>query len=405
MLFVVGMIIFSVPTLAAPKTAPSSSKIQISMVSQEPDPANPGDVIDVRFKIENLGGESTDDILLELVEAYPLSIYSGSAQKNIGSLQSRQEGEDAMIVLYRIKVDENAVEGEEEIDIRYTEDTGFSRSWVTFRDFPIRIRSRDLVVSAEVSSSPDPIPPGEEAVVTLTIKNDADSLIRDLKVKLDTSEEDVPFAPIKSTTQQSTYILDSGESAAMDFNIIATPESDGGVYKIPLSISYTDATGTEYVKEDVIGLRIGSSPDILATIDTVDSCKDLSLCTVTIKIVNRGLTNIKLLSTKLESNGVYEVISEPEVYIGNIDSDDYESVDYKIKVLSSEKSINLPLVLDYRDSTNKKYEETKQVIFHAENLKLTHGQQESSPLGYVIIVAIVAVGLVIYFWRRKKKKK
>ena len=42
------------------------SKIEVSLISQEPDPAEPGELVDVRFKIENLGSSGTDPILFEI---------------------------------------------------------------------------------------------------------------------------------------------------------------------------------------------------------------------------------------------------------------------------------------------------------------------------------------------------
>ena len=319
---IIGLMVFSLSAIADPEAVPGGQKVQVTLISQEPDPVNPGDVVDLRFKIENYGSEATDNLVFDFVEEYPFSVYSGTTERTVGSLQSRQIGDDSVILLYKVKVADDAVAREEEVDLRYkSESDVITPNWVTFRDFPIRIRTNDLTLSTEVVSTPDPIPPGKESEVKITITNDADSLIRDLKVKLDTSGDTIPFAPIKSTTEKTLYQLASKDSADFAFTIMAEPDADGGVYKVPVTITYTDATSESYSREDVIGLRVDATPDILATIDSAEGCSDKGTCTVTIRIVNRGLTNLKLLSTEIQSGEKYEVVSKEEVNVGNIASD------------------------------------------------------------------------------------
>ncbi|GAF94025.1 unnamed protein product, partial [marine sediment metagenome] len=128
---------------------------------------------------------------------------------------------------------------------------------------------------------------------------------------------------------------------------------------------------------------------------------------VTIKIVNRGLTNIKLLTAKLESNKAFEVLSQEEVYIGNIDSDDYETVEFTLDIKSREEVVTLPIELIYMDATNKEFKQTKDIelrVFSKSEAQKA-GMVEKSSVGYTIMFLIVVVGLGIYFWRRRKKKK
>jgi len=174
-----------------------------------------------------------------------------------------------------------------------------------------------------------------------------------------------------------------------------------------LTVSYADETGASYSKEDVISLKIASSPDLLATVDSTNIYSKNKAGDVTIKIVNRGLTNIKLLTAKLKSNDDFEVLSQQEVYIGNIDSDDYETVDFKLDVKSREEVVNLPLVLIYMDSTNKEFIQTADIslrMFSASEAQKA-GLVEKQSVGFTIMLLIVVVGLGIYFWRRRKKKK
>jgi len=88
----------------------------------------------------------------------------------------------------------------------------------------------------------------------------------------------------------------------MTFDLVTLPEADGGIYKIPLTITYTDESGESYSKEDIIGLSVSSSPDLLITIDNSEIGKKTKTGNIVIKIVNRGLTNIKTSYSKTWRN-------------------------------------------------------------------------------------------------------
>ena len=85
--------------------------LDIGLVNQDPDPVTAGDVVDVKIKIENLWQTTKDRVIVEVKPEYPFSLYSGSAQKDVGIIRGNQFGSDAQIVTFKLKVDKNAVEG------------------------------------------------------------------------------------------------------------------------------------------------------------------------------------------------------------------------------------------------------------------------------------------------------
>ena len=386
---------------------PDSAEIKVSLISQEPDPGTPGEVIDVRFKIENTGSTPTGNLIFEVIEKYPFTVYDKQITKNIGSLQGWQKDSEGVIVLYKIKIDENAVQGTETLDIRYKKED-ISQNWIYIKDFPINIRTRDLVISVEsITSNPDPIPPGKDAKIDVKIKNYADSLIRDLKIKLDISDDDTPFAPVNSITEKKVYQLKSNEETSIRFNLVALPEADGGVYKIPFEMSYTDETGTQYTKDDIISLKIGSKPDLLITVDSSEIYQKKKSGEIVIKIINRGLGDLKLLNVKIIKTDDFNVLSQEEVYVGNIDSDDYETVEFTLDIKSKQEYITLPIEINYMDSNNNEYTQKKDIslrVLGSKDAKKAGLAKESS-IGTIITVLIVITGLAVYFWRRRKKKK
>lgn len=399
---ILGIFILILSGAFAHAVVPEGADLEVSLISQEPDPAEPGEVIDLRFKIENKGSAATENIMFEFVEEFPFTVYTGSAKKEIGSLQGLQKDEEGIIVLYKIKVDEEALEKTNYIDVRYkTEDHDV---WITEKDFPVRTRTRDLILTVEsISSEPKLVSPGEEFRLSMTLRNNADSLIKDAKVKLDLSGDDIPFAPSGSTAEKQIPQISSKTGKKMDFSLVAMPDSEGGIYKIPITLSYTEESGDTASKEDVISLKITSEPDLLLTIDDSEITADKRSGNVVIKIANRGLTNIKLLTAKLAGSEGFKVSSEKEIYVGNVDSDDYETVEFGIQLTGYDDRITLPVELEYRDSTNKVHVQKEEMELKTMSKSLSM-RIFSGIFNTLIVIAIIAAVLIAVRWVYKKRK-
>jgi hypothetical protein len=214
----------------------------------------------------------------------------------------------------------------------------------------------------------------------------------------------LPFAPIGSSSEQKIYTLGPGEEKTFTYNLIAFPSALSQVYKVPIEINYYDELNTQYTKNDIIGVVVGSKPDISVLVDSTDMVAGAKSGKVTVKFVNKGVTGIKFLDVKLDSGTDFDVTSANEVYIGTVDSDDYETADYSLFLkapATSQKQITLPVHAQFRDANNNLYNETYNL-----QLKVINSQENGSaksPVGTIVIILIV-VGVVYFFWRRGRKK-
>ena len=378
----------------------NSPYLVVNLLNQEPDSVEPGEIVTLKFQIQNNGTATTDDVLVELLPSYPLSIYDSKNIINIGKLRAGLSGSDALIVEFKLKVDENAVEKEELVDVRVTYGT-FVR---TYEDFPVDIQTRDVeLVVRGIRTEPELVSPGEDFKLKLTLSNNADSLLRNVNVKLNLSAT-VPFVPTQSTAEEYVYQINSNTQRAVTFEVTALPDADGGLYKIPLKITYVDEQGKSFEKEDFIGLKITSKPDLLLTVDQTTINAENRQGTVTLKIVNRGLTDLKLVSAILKSSDDYEIVSSPEIYVGNIDSDDFETVDFVVGLRSYDSSIELPVTLTYRDVTNKMFTQTVSVQFRTGS----SGLVLTIIFGLVkFVMTIAVIGGIGYggYWLYKRRKR
>ncbi|MDP6599809.1 MAG: hypothetical protein QF798_00030, partial [Candidatus Woesearchaeota archaeon] len=201
-LYVLVLLVFNVTAAQTTYNPSNLYDIAVNIINQEPDPAEPGRYVDVRFKFDNNGTKETKNIEVEILLNYPFSLDPGiDAVKNIGTLQSMQKGDVGAIVKYKLRVDKNAVEGENEIKIRYRVDKGV---WITLKEFFVDVQTHDAILAIEdISVDKDPVEPGLNSIVKIKLSNKADSILKDVKVKIGLGS--VPFIPLGSTTEKSVY--------------------------------------------------------------------------------------------------------------------------------------------------------------------------------------------------------
>jgi hypothetical protein len=93
--------------------------LKTTLANQDPYPADPGSYVNVLFQIENIGTESAGNTTVEIIPQYPFSLDIGtSAITNIGTIAGLQTGNNAFQVRYRLRVDDNAINGDNEIKLK-----------------------------------------------------------------------------------------------------------------------------------------------------------------------------------------------------------------------------------------------------------------------------------------------
>ena len=380
--------------------------IAVTLINQEPDPAEPGKYVDVRFKFDNNGSGEARNVMVELLPQYPFSLESGAdAVRNLGTIQSMQRGDVGVIVKYRLRVDENVIEGENDLRIRYKIE-GYS--WIEPEEFKVDVQTHDAILSVNsVSIGKKTLEPGASNTVKITVSNEADSVLKDIKARLELGG--LPFVPLGSTNEKSIYKIGSKESYEFDFEILANPDAASGVYQVPLKIIYSDELGKTYFKNSTIGLIVGAMPDLSITLDTTEVYETKKPGEVVIKVVNEGVTDIKFANVRLMASKDYRILSNDEDYLGNIDSDDYETAEFKIYVENKkDKKIILPISIEYMDANNNEYKTDMNIEMplystsEAKRFGLVNG---NGTVGFFIAVLIVAAGLFAYRrWKRGRKK-
>ncbi len=402
---VVSMMLMPAAAIAAlnPSGAvPDTADIRITLVNQEPNPVEPGEHLIVRFRIENLGSATAENTKIEIVPDFPFSLAgSETAAREPGTITGMQKEKWSVTATYDLVVDSSSSEGTKQIYVKYSINNG---GYVKTGPYNISVKARGAVIGiSSFISEPEQILPGRKVNVTLSVSNNARNIIRDLQVNLDLTASTMPFAPLSGAQSKSASYLAPGETQSFVFSIIATPSAASGVYKIPVKMSYSDQIGKNFTRDDLISLIIGGKPSVIALVSEQGILEKGKTGEFTVQVLNSGLVDAKLAMMMINKSPDYELLSPSSIYIGGIDSDDFDTA--KVKVYVKSDSIRMPVSLNYMDANNNEYREAFVLEPKVYTSKETdgYGLQKKGITGFVIAGVIIIVGLLVY--RAKFRKK
>jgi hypothetical protein len=225
-----------------------ASYLDVKLVNQNPIMADPGSYVDITFKIENMGTGISQNTSLILVPEYPFSLEPGtSAVQNIGTIGGLQNGNNAFLVKYRLRVDDNAVDGDNAIKLRYSEGSSNSFSTVSFNvsvsnprtNFDVIMQDSTTLAVANIGSkTASSVIVSIPSQQNLRVSGATSSIIGTLNAGDYTL---VTFQFVQSFNNSArNFTRDGGESAA---NVPSAPGN------VTVDISYTDTLGIRRMVE------------------------------------------------------------------------------------------------------------------------------------------------------------
>ena len=404
--------------LAVDVSAQSSSfpQITVTLINQEPDPVAPGNTVKMKFRIENQGGVPAENTQAKLVLSYPFSLYGDEEIKDLGTLTGYQTDDLGVRKEWNLLVDSGAATGENTVELWYRIKNGI---WIKAGQYTINIRSREAVLAInEIKTEGEGnIVPGTRTKVSFVLENLADNSLQDIKLNLalysavttttSVTFVELPFTPIGSGNEKTLKELRAKQSSEIVFDLFTDADAESKVYKVPYTLTYSDSSGTNFSRTGFVGLIVKATPELSVNIENTEIYTAGGKGKVEVKLVNKGFSDIKFLDVTLKENADFEIISNPEVYIGKLDSDDYETAEYTILVSQDAKDeVVLPLGVEYRDANGKLYSKEMPLTLHlfsgAELKQRTNGS--GFPWGFIILIIVIAA-IAVYFYRRRKNKR
>jgi len=390
---IIGLVLVSSIVLAV-ESKIAAEELRIDLIRFDPNLYQGGNS-DVIFEITNLGDNMILSKEITLVDKFPFS-----AKERTITVTNLGPG-DKVQVKFNVLTNKDVDDGVYSLGIQYYSD---KQGVILTKSFDALVKKSLVIATTRVSVEPDRIKPGDDAAVKIILENAAESRLKDITLSLDL--DDVPFSPIGSTSERKIKDIAIGGKSEVVFHIIVNPDAESKVYKVPLEIKYLDELGKEFIKNEFIGLVVDEKPNYQVNLEgsNVYSYRDSG--EITLSISNTGTSEIKFLSMELLNDKKYEVISNPRVYVGNLESDDFETANF---IIYSKSYWDIPLQVNlmYKDAYNREYNETMTVNlpmysrFTARRLGLVKG--DSGLFNFVLIIVLIIFAFKTYKeWKKER---
>ena len=373
-----------------------SVDIELTKIKTEPTPVQTSEYADIWLKVVNRGNTVSESTEISFKSEFPFS--ADPDEKTSWDLGRLVQGEEYRIHL-QVKVDENAVHGTNQLMFDVSSGDGLSLE----KSVDIEVRTDDEALSISRIDFPAKVGPGTSNVMTMTVENMADSYLKNIDVSLDLSSESLPFVTSESTTRRIQKIA-PGEKENVSFRISIDEDAENGVYKLPVDLDYENEAGTSFSKELMTGVVVGGESELEVGINTNEIESAGKRGSVTFRIVNRGEGRAKFAELRFMPSDDYEILSSDSFYIGNVDSDDYQTAEVDMYIKPNRSEVTVPVEISYKDSEGMKREEIQEI-----SMKLYSPEELASfsngGRGRLWTFAVIGVLLIggIYYWRKRKR--
>lgn len=401
-LVILLVFLFSIFTVNAEVILKDPS-IRVDLVSISPSPVQKGKDFDVTFNVENFGTEALNEVKLQITEQFPFLVRVG--ESSLLEFPTIQPGESKTIT-YKLRTNANAETGTTPLSLQISiRSVDLTPTYVA--TFDVDITESDSLISIDqVTTIPSRIKPGEESILKFTLQNNAITTIRDIIVKLDFNN--VPITPLRSTNERRVAFINTNDAITLNFDIIADADAASKPYKIPLNITFYDILGNKLIRESTIGILVDSPPQIQFDLEETEVFTKGGKGKVIISASNIGPSDIKFLSMELKESRDYTLLSNKRIYVGNLDSDDFETAEFELvaRRKTNREGIDLLLEVTYKDAFNKEtvhQEIIKLDIFSSLKAK-RYGLIPSGNLANIIIYIIVIM-FIYAVWKDWRKEK
>lgn len=425
---VLSLSVFSVGVFGA---ASSSASLNVSLVNQNPDPARAGEILELRFMIENNGGGDAINIHYELIPKFPFVAIPGEDYtRTITRLSAYQKGDNAATIKFGVLVDREAVKGTNDIELKRIREG--SDITITM-SFDVEVMGTEYAQIIYVDKAK--LYPGNETPLKFTITNVGNSPLRDLVFSW--SEEDGVILPVYSDNTKYIKNIDVGESVELEYTVVADVNAVQGLYQLDLTLQYEKESGVTEDMNTQVGIFVGGETDFDVTFS------ESSEGVTSLSVANVGNNPAYSVTVRIPEQSNYRVSGSTSTIVGNLDKGDYTIVSFQIsqspgavaggvefsQMTAEERTAmresasqamgsgnNLEVHIEYTDTTGIRHTIEKSVPIQfreAGSSTMTHttgfGRQYGASSPYTTymmygVLAVLVVALLVGFRKREKIK-
>lgn len=377
-----------------------SSALQVNLTNQNPDPARPGEPVELTVSVQNIGSKNLKDIVVAIkpkagTSFYPFSQLAGEPlTQRISYLNARQEINDAAVLKFKLMTDANVAEGTYYVDVvaSFKEENSLSNTVSTTNTFQIDVRGKEYAQIVTINQSI--IDVGKEEPLEFIITNTGNSPLKNMVVSW--KDPNDVILPIYSDNTKYIKHLDANESVKVDYSVMADVNANPGLYAIDINLSFENYDSKAQSIQTTAGLFVGGATDF----DVAYSESNQGEVSISVANVGNNMANAVKVSIPDQEN--YKVGGSPSTIVGNLLKGDYTIASFNVTSAATNSSNPLKVKIEYTDPQGNRVTVDKDVVVPASGIGITGASRvkssssSSSNLLYIALIALVIIGVFLY---------
>jgi len=359
-----------------------SSDIAAVLTNQNPNPVEPGEIVNIEIEIQNNGYSDAMSQVIEFVEEDPFSLLL--AKDRIKTF-NRIPLQGSVKITYKVKVSAEAHTNTYDLNLKMYSENQPSLS--TKKAVSVAVQGNPKMTIQAVTLNPEVLEPSGSGELLITLRNAGTGTATQIQAEL--TPNSTAIVPILSGGLQYIDKLEPADSTVMSFRIGIDENADYKTYDSSLTLTYKDESNVEQTA--IFSLGIPVTGTILLDVIKIEPNYERGL--LRIEIANKGTTTAKSVEAKLMVDD--ELIDID--YISQIKPNKQTTFDFPIQLSGKGK-----LILNYIGPGLEQNSVEKDIVLSF--ILPTEGNGTTTAI-IVVIVLVVLYFLLRKFVFKKKKKR
>lgn len=375
-----------------------------TLLNQDPDPAQAGEFVELRFKVEKEGNAEFKDVRYELELEHPFSLaQSDTGVRRLGDITATQDDEHYTL-FYKLFVAEDAIEDTYELSLRQTSS---NRAISRVIDFDVRVGENEEVelLVGEVSTEPRKlIADFDEATLSVELVNlgnrDAEQVIVELELP-EGFESSFGYA-----TRDNLGTIESGSSKTAQFTLDTLEKIRKGAYPTSLLLTYKEEDDDEnrvFTEELDFNIEVFGRPQYNIQNVSVSELQAGGSGEIRLNFKNTGSLKSDTTSVQVfkDSSQPFE-FADKSVFIGSLDIGEKGEAVYLLDVKADALAQEYRFKLQFRSVVDN------DILIEEKTISVTvNPLEKSSPLSSPLVLFLVGIAVLAgvgYFGYKQGKK-
>jgi len=378
--------------------------ISIDLMNQIPNPVTPGNFVYLNVKVSAVGDIPIKNVDIKFIPNQYFKIASGySSEKFIDVVPAYGYSSTAYYVeKFKVYVEPNTPLGFNTINFVMTHNGAVYKY-----NFNVLVEDKNPNIKIEnITLDKNYLEPGKSGKISFVVENPNPFILKNLVISLglDKVQGNI-ISTVNNSNEVTIDYLKPYEKKKITYVLLISPDADSKPYLLPINVVYQDTLNNQYIKTLFFSVKVFSKPYIFVALDS-QSSYTTGKSKVTISVSNPGSSTIKgtILKVLPSPSGNYIIIDGANQYVGDLNPDDFQTVQSDIYVENT-KDPYIYVEVEYFDSYNnlitKKFKLPLKIFSEKQLEQLNMSNETNSWLIYLGIILLILAG---FFYIEKKKK-